>query len=176
MKSFISTICILALAGMVVGVAVRASTAEVSCTVTPGVVSVSVDPTSVAYGVMPLSDTKSSDEITATNGTVPADLNIMGADATASGQPNWAISTAPGLDAYTHAYSTKTGGYPSSGDTLTNDPTTGWDDLTSGYLDLAEDVAGSGTQKFKLDMRTPTATTGAGQYSTTVTVQAVYAY
>lgn len=153
-----------------------AAEAVVSATVTPGVISVSVAPTSVPYGVMPLNETKISPEITATNGPVPADLNIMGADATAVAPPIWVLSAAPGSNAYTHAYSTASPSYPSTGAALTHNPATGWDDLTTGYLSLASDVAGGGTQKFELDMRTPTASAGTGVYSTTVTVQAVYAY
>ena len=164
MKSLITTICILSLVGMVAGVAVQgANTAPVSATVTPKKISVSVSPSSVAYGTVAL-DTEvfptGDPAITATNdGNVTETLNIVGANAT-FGANTWTLSgTANGADIYMHKFDT-----PAYADPYTA--------LTTSYQTLAASVASSGTQDFKLKIKTPVSTLAYGEYSTTVTIQA----
>lgn len=177
-KSLLATICILGIAGMVIGTIAEAGD-TVTATVTPGNYAVSVLPTSAAYAGMTLSATKTSAQITATNdGSLTAKLNIIGADATYTSYTWTQSTTAPGTDIFVHAFSTKTVA-PATGATLGTDPTVEWValDKTSTYKTLVASVAAAGTQTFKLDMRTPTAA-GAGtsfgnQYSTSVVVAAV---
>lgn len=136
-----------------------ADTATVTATVTPKLVSVTVSPTSVAYGTVPLSSSATSGVITATNdGNVTETFNIKGADATYSTN-TWVLSdTAVGANQYMHKFALPT--------YIT------WTPLSTTYLTLATGIAASGTQDFKLQIWTPTSTTLYGEYSTTVTVLA----
>lgn len=178
MKSFIATICILGIAGMMIGTMAMAGD-TVTATVTPGNYAVSVSPTSAPYGGMTLSMTATSTQITATNnGSLTAKLNIIGADATWTTKTWTQSTTAPGTDTFVHAFTTKAIP-PASGATLGSDPTIAWVSLdkTSTYKTLVASVAAAGTQTFTLDMRTPTAagaeTSFGNQYSTSVVVAAV---
>lgn len=168
MKSLIASITILGLVGMVVGMAVKAAdTAPISCTVTPGVISVTVAPTSVAYGAMPLGDNETSGTITATNnGGVTEDLDIIGSDATYDIYA-WDIEDTPGTDVYAHKFT------PAGG---SETPLSETDD--DGYKALATDIAAAGTQDFDLTIYTPTAegtqTQYGDEYSTTVTILATW--
>ena len=139
----------------------------ITCTVTPQSVSVTVNTTSIAYGVVDVSQTSS--EIVATNnGNAAENFNIKGANATGSGgDTTWTLSTAVGANQYMHEFAKPT--YPTAG-THTN-----WTSLTTTYQPLAASIAPSGTQLFKLQIWTPSSTTGYGQCSTTVTIQAVAA-
>jgi len=175
-KQFIASLCVLAMVGMAVGVGVQADD-TVECTVTPGVVSVTITPDAVvAYGAMAMGDTKSSEEITATAGAVEVDLTIKGSDAVYATDNVWTLGSAPGTDIYTHAYTTDDS-WSATGEALTNDPTTGWDALATSAQDLILDLAANDGEIFKLDMRTPSTAGGEtiiGEvYSTTVTIMAV---
>lgn len=178
MKTLLATICILGIAGMMIGTMARAGN-TVTATVTPGNYAVSVLPTSAPYGGMTLSATVTSTQITATNdGSLTAKLNIIGSDATYSTYTWTQSTTAPGTDIFVHAFTTKAIS-PASGATLGSDPAIAWVSLdkTSTYKTLVASVASLGTQAFTLDMRTPT-TAGAGtsfghEYSTSVVVAAV---
>ena len=173
-KQLIASICILGLVGMVVGVAVLAGTEEpISATVTPKLVSVSVSPTTVNYGTLALSTsdgsrtTALSGTFTATNGgNVTETFNIKGTDAT--GGTTWTLDYSPantgtvGNDQYVHRYdegASFIGGEAAA--------------LSTSYLTLKAGVAALGTADFVLQMNMPTGTTGYGQRSSTVTVQAV---
>lgn len=178
-KSFLATICILGIVGMVIGAVAEAGN-TVTATVTPGNYSVSVSPATVAYTSMTLSATKMSATITATNdGSLAEKINILGADATGGGKTWTQSTTAPGTDTFVHAFTTKATP-PATGTALgTTDPTTDWISLdkVSTYKTLVASVAAAGTQDFHLDMRTPTtagAETAFGtEYSMSVTLQAV---
>jgi len=155
----------------------------VEVTYTAIVYSVTVEPTSVNYGVMPINDTKASGIITATVGDAATKLNIKGVDATyteggkcGDGVCTWTLSAAQGTDAYVHAFTKNTG--LASGGTLGSNPATQWVALTkiSDENILAASVVANGSQDFKLDMRTPSAAGGETElgksYSTDVTIVA----
>ena len=158
---------------LMMSLAMPVSAAEESgivCTVTPGgvLVSVSVTPTSVAYGTVSLSSNSTSVEITATNdGNDVEDFQIKGSDATgAGGNVTWTLSdTAVGANQYMHEFATPT--YPASGNHG------GWSPLTTSYQTLVTDVSVSGSQAFKMQIWPPTSTTGYGERSTTVTILAI---
>lgn len=194
-KQLIATICILGLVGMVVGAGALA-TNTITATVTPGLVSVTVSPDTVGYGSMLMDETKASGTIGATAGTADVDLNIYGTNAEyaeVSGEEDlcpttgtldyctWDLSSSISADDdYVHAYTTDTA--EPTGTTLGTAYTTEWVplDYSANVKTLAEDLAGGATQDFQLDMRTPASAgdeTAMGKtYSTTVTVQAVYAH
>jgi hypothetical protein len=150
----------------------------VSATVTPGVVSVSVNPTNVDYGVLTLSEsdltrtTKLSSDVgatfTATAGTLPIDLFITGAHATATGEPNWSLISSPSdigavaINQYVHRVDEGATFNSSQAFALSTSP-----------IALAADVPASGSKQFVLQMNMPTTGSNAnGVRSTTVTLTA----
>lgn len=175
-KKFLAILGIFSLAVLSFGLAAigAENTAAVTATVTPGVVSVTVSPPSVAYGTLPLSTSNSSrstalsETITATNvGTVPAQLNISGSNATGGGTP-WALNSSPSdtgtvsADQFVHRFDAD-----ATFDTGTAKA------LSISYQTLAASVGAGGTQNLVLQMNMPTASTDSVTKSTTVTVQAV---
>lgn len=166
MKSLIATICVLGLVGMVVGVAVKAgTTAPLTATVTPKLITVSVSPGNFNYGILDLNTTKSTLDLspvrtqTATNGSnVEVRLNIMSSDAV--GGTNWVLAATTGvLDQFVHKFK---GG--DVGEVWTQLPV----DHSYATLD-AKPAAGS--VAFDLQITTPTATTDSASKAITVTVQ-----
>lgn len=157
-KQFIASIAILGLVGMLVGVAVLAAAEQsVTATVTPQVLSVTVSPTSIDYGILDVSTATTSSEITATNnGNVTEKFNIRGSNST-----NWTLSTASiGTDVFMHEFSTDVG-------------YTTWAPLaTTTYATLAPSIATSNSDLFKLKFKMPSVTTATSTQTTTVTVQA----
>lgn len=144
--------------------ALAAQTGEVTATVTPQSISVSVTDGSIAYGTVALSsaaDTTSNgvnDSQTATNdGNVTETLNIKDSGSTAA----WTIAATVGANQYKHEFCT-----------ATCDTTPSWTALTGNYQTLAASVSSSGTQVFDLKLNTPTSTSSYVQQSLTVTVQA----
>lgn len=150
-----------------------ADTDQVTATVTPLVVGVTVSPTSHNYGVLALSTsdgsrtTATSAVITATNaGSVAEDFNIKGADSA-----DWGINASPaatgtvGSGQFVHRYD--------AGSTFTTGEAAALESASGNYKVLADAVATSGTQDFVLQMNMPTATSVTAQQSTSVTVQAV---
>ena len=164
MRSLITSIAILALVGLVVGVAVQAADeASVGATVTVQNISVSVDDGAVAYGTLAvdtIEDTTSSgknDSQTATNnGNVTVDLNIRG---TNSG--SWTLASAAGDGEYAHKFCTTD---------CDSSPT--WTALTTSNLTLVSAVGTSGSQEFDLQITTPTITSIYTVQSVDVTIQA----
>ena len=162
MKSLISTIAILGLVGMVVGVAVQAATeGSVTATVTVQSISLTVTDGTVAYGVLVVNTSTSTlgltpvDTQTATNnGNVTENFNIRGTNSA-----NWTLQAAAGNEQYVHKFSTN-GGASYTPLTLVNQT-------------LATGKAPLGTQSFDLQITTPTATTFFTQQSVNVTVQAI---
>lgn len=156
---------VLALLALVVGVAVGLAgpvaadeTATVTATVTPEQISVSVNPSTVDYGVVGLGTTDnvpSPAYFTATNnGAVLEDFAIRGANTT-----DWAlVTTAPESDEYRHWFS--------------NDTT--YTALQVTVAEALEDsVAISGTVDVYLKLDTPEFTTTFDQQSAAVTVVAM---
>ena len=165
MKSLIASICILGLVGMVVGVAVQgADTAPVSATVTPKLITVSVSPGTVAYGILGTNTTTSTipaelDQTqTATDGSnVDVALNIKSSDAV-GGTP-WELAAAAGENAFVHKFK---GGDAADWTQLPVDNTT--------YATLDAKPA-AGSVAFDLQITTPTITTDYVLKTITVTVQ-----
>lgn len=151
---------------------VKAATeGSVTATVTIGVVSVTVTPTSFDYGTMPFSSVKESFDIIdisgdknikATVGTLLTDLDIKGASTSA-----WTLSaTAIGVDQYMHKFGSSANSTtrPSSYTALT----TAYDNV------LGTDIAANGDVWFGLEIDTPSSGT-ATQQSALVTVLASWA-
>ncbi len=161
-KKLIAGVALMLVVGMILSPAVfAAGEATVTCTVTPELISVTVNPTGVDYGILGNSANATSGVITATNnGNVAEDFDIRGANAT-SGTDTWTLAGSVGADQYMHEF-----GLGSSPSTFTALATSG--------QDLANNIAASvGTQDFKLKIWTPSSSTGSGQYNTDVTVLAV---
>lgn len=133
----------------------------VTATVTPGVVSVSVSPTSVDYGTVVLGATDAvptPPTFDATNnGTVLEDFDIRGANTT-----DWTlVSTAPGTDQYRHE---------ASPDAFTTTLV-----LTTSNQPLAGNVAASGVVTVSLRLDAPSDSSVTTQQSAQVTVVATAA-
>ena len=153
------------------------NTGTVNATVTPQLISVSVSPGSVAYGIMALSQdnttrtVKSSGTITATNnGNVAEIFNIKGSNATSVSGTDWVLSDTPadtgtvGANQYVHDFS-QTVPFDEATDKSLNSVT---------YKQLAASVTAGANDTSELQMNMPTSVTDFGvQKSTTVTVQAV---
>lgn len=145
-----------------------ASEGTVTATVTIGVVSVTVTPSSYDYGTMPFSSLKESFDvidisgdknIKATVGSLITDLDIKGADTTA-----WTLNAiAIGANQYMHKFGTSTDSTtrPASYTALT----TGYDNV------LGTGIAPAGDVWFGLQINTPSSGT-ATQQSAAVTVLA----
>jgi len=180
MKSLITTILILGTIGVVVGIAVKAATENISATVTPMQVALTVSPTSTTYSSMDVSTVKkadtasSSDEFIITNtGNVAETFNVLGADAT--GGTGWAISTSTvGTNIYMHAYSANKTLTASTTLGSVGDQATKWVALDKGtsYRTLATNIASSTKQDLVLELLTPSSVGDYAVKSTTVTVQA----
>lgn len=177
MKSFIASILILAVVGMVVGVvATAADTGTVTATVCPKLISVNVSPSSVDYGIQALSATNltpSPPSVTLTNnGNVNETFSIKGGDATPSGAgTNWTLAGTVAPDQYIHR---------SSPDNTTFTPLTASyevfadTDTTKVTADSACDgtTGDGGTKTLYLNMDTPTDTTTQDTFSAPVTILA----
>lgn len=166
MKSFIATITVLVLLGMLVGTAARAGTeATVAATVTVQNISVSVSDGTVTYGTLGqnvTADTEPADGQTATNdGNITEDFNIKGQNSA-----NWTLAGTAGSDQYIHRFCNDT-----ASDCTT--PPTNYTALTTSYQTLAASVATSGTRLFQLQINTPNPSTVFTQQSVDVIVQAV---
>lgn len=165
MKSLITSIIILGLAGMVVGVVVQGAAEDsVTAKVTPGVVSATVSPTDFNYGYVPLSTSKTSHDagetsgITATVGTVNTDLDIRGANAPGA-TGTWTLAGAIGSDTYVHEFGA--GADPGS-----------WTALTTSNDSLTTGVSPNGSYVFGLRITAPSSSTIVEEYSAPVTVVA----
>ena len=172
-KKFIAIGAIFSLAIMSLSLAATGATsADVTATVTPGIVSVSVSDGGVAYGTVLLNTNRTTalgdgdsidDTQTATNsGTVSVNLGVRSSDA--SGATPWNLATDPGADAFYHGFCTTTC------DSLPIWNAFNVDNAT--YSSLAAGVAASGSQAFDLKITTPTSSTDSGAHTITVTVQA----
>lgn len=147
--------------------ALGATTAGVTATVTPQLVSVSVTDGTVAYGTLAVNTSRGTalndgdsldDTQTASNdGNVNQDFNIKG-----QSSANWTLAATNGNEQYKHEFCT-----------TTCDTTPIFTPLTTSYQALAAGVAPAGTKAFDLKLTTPTATAATTQQSVDVTVQAV---
>ena len=160
-KQFIASLCLLAIVGVAVGVGVKAGD-NVTATVTPQIVAVSVSTENIDYGVLNISETSDpSVVIIATNeGNVTEKFEIYGSDSTSA---DWTLSdTAVGEDIFMHEFATDDDSYASY---------TALD--SSAYATLDESVStSSGTQLFKLQLKMPSSTSTTDTQSTIVTIVA----
>ena len=171
-KQFFASIMVLAVAAMVVGVGVNADTeAGVSATVTPQNISVSLNASSVNYGVLDLSASDASRTVAlsstfiATNGSnVPADFVIRGTDT----DNGWILNFSPasagivGADQFVHRF---------DADATFTDGTA--KALSTSNLDLGLAIPVGDTQDFVLQMNMPTSSGDASSVqSSTVTITA----
>ena len=146
---------------------------DITATVCPTLVSVTVSPGLVDYGVQDLDDTNlipTPASVTITNnGNVTEDFLVKGANATTSGGA-WTLNTTAGANQYVHRSSPDDSTFTA----LTTTPAT----LASNILgeSLCDGSASDGeTQTLYLNMDTPTTSSVQGEYSTTVTVTAIIA-
>jgi hypothetical protein len=175
MKSFIASIAILALIGLGVGVAASAATeSSVTATVTPQNISVSLNASSVNYGVLNLSvsngsrTTAVSNTFTATNNSnVSANFGIRGTNT----DNGWVLNSSPadvgtvGADQFVHRF---------DADATFTDGTA--KALSTSNQNLGGPILVSGTQDFVLQMNMPTSSTDSTSVqSSTVTVIATAA-
>jgi hypothetical protein len=155
----------------------------ITTTVTPLVLSVSVNQTSIDYGSVPLSaddnsrSVKQSPAIQFTNnGSVPSKLLIRGSDATttASGHSTWILDCDPsargevGLNKYAHRFDRPSGttyDFVGGGEALCSSP--------AESKELMPTLGAGDSDEFKLEWNMPTASTGYSPRSSTVTVIAV---
>lgn len=141
-------------------------TAAVTATVTAQSISVGVDDSDIEFGVVTTSSTEDTTtsgidtSITATNdGNIVEDFNIMSGDST-----NWTLAASASSETFT---------MKSCVSDCDGTPTWNAVGIDPSYVQLANDVATSGTQVFDLQVGTPTSTTSYTQQTITVTIQAV---
>ena len=157
---------LLIVVGLVVGLGfgvvgyATAQEASVSATVTPQLVAVSVDPTSVAYGTLAVNTTDNlptAASFDATNdGNVNADFVIKGSNTTPD---NWTLAATAGSATYVHRFSSTGSGGTFTALTLTNQT-------------LASAITAGSFQTVHLNLDMPTATTATAEQTASVTVLA----
>lgn len=153
-------------------------------TVNSAVISVTIDPTTTSYGVMPTNNVKkadtanANDEFIVTNNStnVAEDFEIIGSDATNGA--GWTLSpTSTGSSIFMHAYSTLKTLVASFSLGISGEQATKWValDKDPNYRPLATNVDINGTVDLILELLSPT-DIGGGDYgvtkSTTVTIRA----
>jgi C1A family cysteine protease len=135
--------------------------------VSEGLVSVTVTPSTIAYGTVTLGTSKNTtlgQHLTVTNnGTVNENFSIKSSDATRIGGTNWALGATPGNNTFTHAFSTNGGG--------------SWSlmGVADNYYPLANNISPNATQAFDLQITMPTSTTDYAEHTIIITILAVAA-
>lgn len=160
---------------MMVAVGAGAATeSSVTATVTAQNISVSVSDGSVVYGTLAVNTSKDTTptgvhntQVATNDGNITESLNIKGANSTSAGA-GWTLADSAGSEQYKHEFCTSGAGSSDPCDT-----TPSYTVLTTDYQSLATSVGTSGTQRFDLQITTPTATTDFNEQTVTVTVQAV---
>lgn len=176
MKSLLASICILGVVGLVIGVmALAASEQGITASVCPELVSLTVSPNSVDYGVLALGATDQAPApayvTVANNGNVTEDFTIKGADAVASPSGTWSLCwtggacTIPGIDKYVHEFSTDAWTTP-------HELTTSYQTLQAGIVGGVCDGTGGSSVTTHLRIDTPTSTSVYDDYSASVTILA----
>ena len=136
-----------------------AGSAEISVNVTPATVGVTVTPETVGYGVLPLGAVSDVKSVTATNtGNTAADLQIQGANATATGS-TWNLGTVQDKKIFTHEFKL--------GDA------TDWNNLTTDTQNLKENVAADADVSIDLQLGMPTFSANNAEHETSVTIVAI---
>jgi hypothetical protein len=182
-KRILALVGVVALVGLVLPTAAFAdNTAQVSCTVTAVLVSVSVEDGDVAYGTLALGATKNTAKYDATNnpdgmgtpqtqyientGTVNENFKIKTSNA--AGATNWTLGETAGSDTFTHAYNMQgTAPYNGSGAiTFTK-----WAAVDT-YVAAGTTTAPTGHNYLELEIGMPDPVTDYGSHTITVTVLA----
>lgn len=169
MKKILTGIVLLSL---VLGLAVpvwAAGTAGVSATVTPKLISLTVEDGNVAYGVLDLDSEKSTKDLpdnqtVTNNGNVAEEIKVKTSNAI--GGTQWTVGTVGTLDVFAHSWSAN----PDEGSPIW----TAWSAADT-YATLNASLASAGTQLLGLKIHTPTSTTDYAEKSITVTVLATEA-
>jgi hypothetical protein len=135
--------------------------AEIQCTVTTGIYSVTLDRTTVNYGAMVAEDEKvdpNGANYANNSGTLTEDIMIRGEDAEGPGATpaRWTLGNEPGVNIYTHTFNAGTE-----------------TSLTTDDQPLAEDVLAGQEVGFTLKLYTPTTIDTNGDYSFSVYVVAM---
>ena len=109
MRFLIPTICILGLIGMIVGIGVFAGEISLPVSVTPVVISVTIEPDSIDYGEMGVDETKVSPTIVLTNQSdAQVDVSVRSADT-----QDWTLSDEEaGTETYIHQVVANSGEWP----------------------------------------------------------------
>jgi len=181
MKDLFSLIALVALAGMIIAVGVKAGdTDTVTGTVTVRNFAISIEPTETSfdYGVMANNSASSTmtlfpagEGITANNDGSKANFDIYGNHTgTGAAGTGWDLDTATSTeDHYMHKFCNETDDNCAVSGVFGADFTA----LTTNPATLYEDVVGeSGTVDFQLSIHTPNPSTKYTQQSAVVTVQA----
>lgn len=167
MKSLITSIAILGVFSLAIGVAGNAAETTVSATVTVQNISVSVSDGIVAYGTLGAGDSEDTTssgvdntQIAANDGNITEDFNIRGTDS-----DDWLLKAVPAAtNEYKHEFCKV--------DTGDCDGTPDWTALTTSNQTLKLGVTESGTYDFDLQITTPDPSTSYVQQSVNVTVVA----
>lgn len=174
-KKFLAILGIFSLAVLSFGLAALADTsASVTATVTPGVISVSVDTPAVGYGTVgvPSADNvPTGDPIIGVNnnGGIPENFQIKGADATGT-TTTWKITTGAVGGTPDYNYNHK---FIDCGSSSTCAAPAAVNTMDTIYESLATNVSAAGNRYFKLRLSTPTETGGdTSVHSTTATIVA----
>jgi len=176
-KKFLAIVGIFSLAALSFGLAaIGATSADVTATVTPQVVSVSVSDGAVNYGILNFSETNNTfngtapalgDDQLITNGSnVPINIQVKSSDATGS-SITWELGAAPGSNIFGHQYDIDTGAGPA---TWLDFPAS--NDYSGTAVNLTETggIDPSATMDLKLLM--PTGSADTSTHGVTITVLA----
>ena len=145
------TILALGLVGLAVffTLPVWAAQSTINVTVTPKLISLSVDPGSYDYGAL---DLNASAETTTTFEVMNTGNVDEGTDTT-----NWTLAGAVGVDAYKHEWKEGAGSYSA---------------LTTSNQPAATSVSSSGSKDFRFKLWTPTSSTSFNAQNASVTFTA----
>jgi hypothetical protein len=167
MKSFIATIAILGLVGLMVGASLSfAAESSITAKVKVQQVSLSITDGEIDYGTLDLSGTKDTtatgvdDTQTVQNtGNVNEDFDVKGTNVT--GTCSWTLADTQGENQYFHKICTSN---------CDSSPT--WTPLTTNYTEYATNVAPSGTAAFDFQVGVPSSTSCSSQVNVNIWVQA----
>lgn len=173
-KKFLAGLGILSLVLALAAPVLAATEGAVTATVTPGIISVSIDTANIGYGTVNIPSVDlipTGDPIigATNNGGIPEDFTIRGDDATGTTKI-WMITTGSPGGATTYDYNHK---FIDCGNSSTCVTPAAADTMNTTPEALATGVAKDDTEYFKLRLSTPTETGGdLSEHSTSVTVTA----
>ena len=171
-KLFVALTTVLSLAALLYFPAGADDDGVVDVSVTPKLISITVDPGSVDYQTVEINfnDARPSPPgFTVTNiGTVPVDLYIRGDDTrNADNSLGWTLGSGPDIETYVHRFSTN-----SDPDLANFAPLPKSPQIFLQNVSPMTATPGSGEVDLRLSLATPTETDNLGPQTTTVTVLA----